>query len=52
LEAYVAMGRTNQRIAGAVIHLIGSSSWAENANAVTRAIVQASPKIINNPLKG
>ncbi len=46
LEAYVAMGRTNQRIAGAVIHMIGSNPWAENANAVTRAISQASPKIV------
>ena len=39
------MGRATQRIPSAVIHMIGSSSWAENTKAVTQAILQARPKI-------
>lgn len=40
------MGRANQRISGAMIHPRGSNPWAEGVNAVTRAISDASPKII------
>jgi hypothetical protein len=45
LEAYVAMGRVNQQIAGAMTHPTGSNAWAESANAVSKSIGSANPVI-------
>jgi hypothetical protein len=45
LEAYVSMGRANQRISAVLGHHHGSHPWAESADVAMRAIAAAGPKI-------
>lgn len=45
LEAYVAMGRANQRMSAVLNHLNGSHPWAESADVAMRAIDNAGPKV-------
>jgi HNH endonuclease len=45
LEAYVAMGRANQSVSGAMSLPRDSNSWAEGSKAASEAIIKARPKI-------